>query len=175
MRNAMRGLAVVLALMLAVGSNAALQRVTVPQGTQVFLAFDQALRSSTIKVGMPVRLHVRDNVMVNRHLVLARGTKVTGVITSIEKRKSYGVDANMRIALNPVKSESGSTITLMPRNTNKFIGKNSGKAAGATAGGAMILGPVGLAGGYFVHGKKINIKVGDLLDTEVTKTTMIRR
>jgi hypothetical protein len=117
---------------------------------------------------------VRDNVIVGRHTVLAAGTRVTGVISKLEKNKRYGVNAKMRIALNPVKSAYGAPIDLMPRTTNKYVGGQTGKAAGATAGGAAILGPVGLAGGLFVKGKPVKIKVGDVLDTEVMRSVTLR-
>ena len=45
----------------------------------------------------------------------------------------------------------------------------------AESGGAVVFGPVGLIGGYFVHGKAVNIKVGDTLVTAVPKDVVLRR
>jgi hypothetical protein len=176
MKIGLRSLTLVVAVLLVVGANAAMtQRVSVPQGTQVVLVFDQPLSSKTATVGTPVRLHVKNDVALKGHTILASGTKVTGVISKVEQRKRYGVNAKMRIALNPVKSTYGTPIDLMPRTTNKYVGAKTGKAAAATAGGAAVLGPVGLAGGYFIHGKQVNIKRGDLLDTEVMRAVVLTR
>jgi hypothetical protein len=148
--------------------------IVVPKGTDVVLVFDQSLTSKSARIGQPIRLHVRDNVRVSGRTVLTRGTRVTGVISKVEKRGRYGVNAKMKIALDPVRSAFGERLTLEPRSKGSNIGQNSGKAAGATAGGAVVLGPVGLVGGYFVHGKQTNVSVGDLLPTQVSKDTVLR-
>ena len=49
-----------------------------------------------------------------------------------------------------------------------------GVAAGASAGGALVLGPVGLVGGYFIVGKSVNVKVGDHLVSQVSSDTMLK-
>ena len=111
--------------------------------------------------------------MVN-NTVLAAGKKVTATISQVDKRGHYGVNAKMRIVLNPVRSAYGGMINLEPRTKGKVVaGKKSNQAAGATAGGAILLGPVGLVGGYFIHGKAVTVKVGDQLVTEVSKTVML--
>lgn len=151
------------------------QRITVPQGTPVDLIFDQGLDSKTTKVGQAVRLHVRDDVMVGNRTIIRSGAPVTGVITNVKKRQRYGVNAQMMIALNPVRSAYGQGIPLSPRTKgNRIGGRKSGQAAGATAGGAIVLGPVGLLGGYFVHGKRVVIHPGDPLATEVSSTVVLR-
>ena len=161
---------------LAVSASAKVERVTVPKGTEVILAFDQALSSKTARVGDSVALHVKNSVKVAGHTVLAAGTKVTATISQVDQRKRYGINAKMRIVLNPVKSAYGGMLNLEPRSKGKTVGgKKSNQAAGATAGGAILLGPVGLAGGYFIHGKAVTVKVGDLLATEVSKTVTLVR
>ena len=170
-------LVVILLGLLAVGASALTERVTVPKGTDVTLVFDQALSSKTAKVGDPVALHVENAVKVGGHTILAPGARVTATISQVDKRKRYGINAKMRIVLNPVRSAYGGMINLEPRSKGQYVGgKKSGEAAGATAGGAILLGPVGLAGGFFVHGKPVNIKVGDQLETEVATTvTLVHR
>ncbi len=144
-------------------------RVAVPAGTPVTLVFDQTLSSKTAKVGQQVKFSVADDVMVGSTLVIKKGTPVTGVIAKAEKRKRFGVNATIRIALNPVKSTQGARIALEPRSQGHPVeGEKSGQGAAATVGGAAILGPVGLVGGYFVSGKDVEVKPGDKLETEVS-------
>jgi hypothetical protein len=162
--------------LLAASASAKVERITVPKGTEVILAFDQALSSKTAKVGESVALHVKNAVKIAGHTILAAGTKVTATISQVDKRKRYGVNAKMRMVLNPVRSAYGGMITLEPRSKGQYVGgKKTNEAAGATAGGAILLGPVGLVGGYFIHGKAVTIKVGDQLATQVSKTVTLVR
>lgn len=166
-----RVIAVLAAAALVVPSLAA---VVLTKGTTVDLAFDQALSSKKAKVGDTVRLHVKNDVRAGGKVVVPAGTKVTGVLSKVEGRKRFGVNATMQITLNPIMV-SGQKVTLAPRNKGAQIGGTRGNmAAGAAAGGAAVLGPIGLVGGYFVVGKNVNIKVGDKLETEVTKDVRFR-
>ena len=163
-----------MAAMLALAAGLLAASVTVPKGTAVTLVFDRALTSQTAKVGDSVRLHVKDNVKVGAKTVIKKGTHVTGALTEVKHRQRYGVNAKIMIALNPVMSTYGSKISLDHRQSGRQSGgKKSEQAAGASVGGAVLLGPVGLVGGYFVTGKRVVIKVGDLLPTEVAKTTVL--
>lgn len=176
MKRTSKLLVILLLGLLAVSVSANAERITVPKGTEVILAFDQALSSKTAKVGESVALHVKNSVKIAGSTVLAAGTKVTATISQVDKRKRYGINAKMRIVLNQVRSTYGEMITLEPRSKGQYVGgKKSNEAAGATAGGAILLGPVGLVGGYFIHGKPVTIKVGDELVTEVAQTVTLRR
>ena len=117
-----------------------------------------------------------NDVTVAGHIILNAGTPVTATISQVEKRKRYGINAKMRIMLNPVESTYGRMLSLEPRSEGKFVGgKKSTEAAGATVGGAILLGPVGLLGGYFIVGKSVTINVGDQLTTEVAKSVTLKR
>jgi hypothetical protein len=147
--------------------------ITVPKETDVTLIFDESLSSKTAKEGQTVKMHVADDVTVDGKTVLKAGTPVTGTITKVSKRKRFGVNARMRFAINPVKSAMGTMIPLEPREKGKAAGSKTGEAAGASAGGAILLGPVGLVGGYFVVGKSVTIRPGDKLVSMVSQDTTI--
>lgn len=173
LRIAVASLVLLAACALVMAATAPAKTITVPQGTQVMLVFDQAVNSETAKVGDRVKLHVRDDVMVGSRLVVKQGTPVVGVISTVKKRKIYGINAKVRIALNPVQSVQGVPISIEPRTKGQTTTKKTGQAAAATAGGAIIAGPVGLVGGAFIHGKQVHVKAGDLLDTQVAKDIVI--
>ena len=139
------------------------------------MKFDKALSSRTSNVGDTVSLHVADNVMVGNKVVIKKGTKVTGVMSKVNHRKHYGVNAKIRLALNPIKSTYGKKISIEPRTKGDLVGGKTGEAAGAAIGGAAILGPIGLIGGYFVVGKPVTVKVGDPLSTLVSKNIVLRK
>jgi hypothetical protein len=152
----------------ALAAIAAFANVWVPKGTQVSLAFDEAISSKNAKVGDTVKMHVIDDVLVNNKTVLAAGTPVTGIISSVRKRAHFGVNAKMQITLQPVQG-----ITLTPRTTGKQTGSRPDHAAEISGAGALVLGPIGLVGGYFVVGKSVEIKEGDRLETEVSKNVTV--
>ena len=154
-------------LIVAVAVYAQPQRIAIPKGTPVNLAFDQDLSSKTAKVGQAVALHVIDPVTVNGHTIIPAGTKVSATISKVEKRKRYGINASMRLVFNPIMAY-GKAIPIIPRTEGKTLGtEKTGQAAGATVGGAAILGPIGLLGGYFITGKSVEIKAGDPIMSEV--------
>jgi len=173
LRIAAASLVLLAACALVMAATAPAKTITVPQGTQVLLVFDQAVNSETAKVGDRVKLHVRDNVMIGNRLIIKKGTPAEGVISTVKQRKIYGINAKVRIALNPVKSVQGVPINIEPRTKGQTATKKTGQAAAATVGGAIVAGPVGLVGGAFIHGKQVHVKAGDLLDTQVAKETAI--
>lgn len=130
------------------------------KGDEVTLKFAQALTSKTAKAGDKVKFTVVKTVGK-----LKAGTAVSGVIEKVDKRDRFGKNARIRLALNPVMG-----VTLAPRDKGKpFYGGQTDKAAIAAGAGALVLGPIGLAGGYFITGKSVNIKAGDTLRTEVVR------
>ena len=176
MKSVLRTTLLSFAVLLAFAAVASAARLVIPKGTHVTVVFDQALNSKTTKVGERVRLHVQDDVFINGQKVIRRGARVQGVITRVSKRKHYGINAEMRIALRPVRSVTGIMVPLEAGGKGEQVsGKKSGQAAGATVGGAAVFGPIGLVGGYFISGKSVRIKVGDRLVTEVPKNVVLRR
>lgn len=148
---------------------AAVEAITVPKGLDVPLVFDEGFSSKTAKVGQTVKMHVSEDVKVGDKTVIPAGTSATGVISKVEKRKHFGVNAKMQITLNPIKAVTGDSIPLEPKDKGKYTGGTTDKAAAASGGGALLLGPIGLVGGYFVVGKSVNIKPGDRLVSSVSE------
>lgn len=159
---------------LLASANAQAQSVTVKQGADVTLKFTSRLYSSSAKLGDKVTLKVAENFVLGGRTILAAGTPVTGVVSNVDKRDRFGKNARIRITLNPVKSAYGEMIQLEPRQKgNQLSGSRTDKAAVASGAGALVLGPVGLVGGYFVHGKNVKIRPGDRLYTEVAQDVVV--
>lgn len=146
--------------------------VTVPKGTDVKLVFAQKVDSRKAKEGDKVMLKVADNVMVNGKTILAAGTPVSGVIENVTKRDHFGKNASIRLALNPIQTKGG-MLYLQPRDKQSVTGRRSDTAAAASGAGALVLGPIGLVGGYFVKGKPVKVQVGDPLLTSVSRTVIL--
>lgn len=151
-------MSVALVLGSAVGAYAA----HLPPGTEVPLVFQQAVSNKHAHVGDTIAFTIKNDVLgPNGHVALHAGTPVTGVIEKVDGRSHFGVNAKIRIALNPVHG-----IELEPRDKGKQIGgTRTDEAAAAAGGAALVFGPLGLAAGYFVVGHNVNIHRGDTLRT----------
>jgi hypothetical protein len=142
------------------------EEITLKKGTDVKLAFDNSLSSNTAKPGDQVELHLTDPVQIDGKTVIAEGAKVHGTVKKVEKRKHFGINANIQLYLDPVKSVTGKSVSLGFKSKSGDLARPGG-AAGASVGAAAVLGPIGLAAGYFVVGKKVNVKPGDKLTANV--------
>ena len=158
---------------IAAGPRASAADITVTKDTDVPLVFDQPVSSKTAKAGDRIAMHVASDVVVNGKTVIPMGTKVTGIVSKVEKRKHFGVNAKLRLAFDPIRVH-GARIDIEPKDKGKYTGTRTDQAGAAAGGGALLLGPLGLAGGYFVVGKQVNIKVGDTLVTDVVHDTIVR-
>jgi len=154
--------------------NMTAETVMVKEGTDVPLVFAQKVSSKTAKEGQMVNLKVEKNVMVDGTVVIPAGTPVTAVIENVEKQGRFGKNAVIEFSINPVMV-NGQTIQLQNRQKGlKFQGGHTGNAAAASVGGAVLLGPLGLLGGYGVVGKPVAIDPGMKVKTEVASTVAVR-
>jgi len=135
-----------------------------PPGTEVNLVFRQNVTSKWAKPGEQINLAVKHDVRApDGRIVLAAGTPVVGIIDKVKGRAHFGVNAQIRIDLEPIHG-----IRLEPRDKGAIIGgTRTDEAAAASGGAALVFGPLGLIGGYFVVGHNVNIHPGDTLRTVV--------
>jgi len=141
--------------------------------TEVKLALDDALSSKTAKAGDMVHFHLSEPVTVSGKTVIASGAPVVGRVTKVNRRGHFGTNAKIQLELSPVKTVAGTEVPLgFKTKTNDMA--RPGAAAGTSVGAAVLLGPVGLAGGYFVVGKEVKMKPGDKLSVEVSKDTLVK-
>jgi hypothetical protein len=143
------------------------------KGTKITLVFDTPLNSKTAKIGDRVQFHVQDPLELDGKTVVAAGAKTTGTVEKVNKRKRYGINATIQLAMASLTAVSGQTIPLGFKTEGPAISGKTGGAAAATAGGAIVLGPVGLIGGYFIPGKTVDSKPGDIMTVQVDRDTMI--
>jgi len=160
------GITLSLAMALTTIMPAYADSVVLKKGTDVKMEFDQSLSSTTAKPGDRVMMHVIDPVMVDGKTVIPEGAKVRGIVKKVDKRKHFGVNAKIQLYLDPVKSVSGTEVPLGFKSKHGDLSRPS-TAVGASAGSALVLGPIGLAAGYFVVGKKVTVKPGDKITANV--------
>jgi hypothetical protein len=141
--------------------------------TDVKLTFDNALSSKTAEVGQVVWFHVEDPVTVDGTTVIAAGTKVKATIVRVRGRARYGVNARIQMDIRHIQCVDGKFAPIGYKTKDKEFGGRTGGATAATIGGEVLLGPIGLIGGYFVMGKQLNVKPGDQMTVEIQRDTTV--
>jgi hypothetical protein len=110
-----------------------------------------------------VHVKVAEDVMDGETLLIPKGTIGTGHISEITKARSFGRNAKLNIVFDQLQGIDGTVFTAIQGEEAKAKTKGELKAAGASVAGAVLLGPVGLVGGFFVKGKSIDLPVGTLV------------
>lgn len=135
-------------------------RVTLAKDTLVKIKLLSALNTKQSRVGDTVNFQVVTDVVSGDVLTLAQGAKGIGKVTKIEPSKNFGRDAKLEVSFDTVEAIDSSIVATVLGDKAKEETKSLAKAAGATMAGLVILGPVGLVGGAFVHGEEVNIPAG---------------
>lgn len=149
------------------------QRVIIPANTVVTMTSLDELNSKTIQQGDVVRFIIADDVLVGDVIAIPRGMEVNGTVTKARKSGRFGKDGKIEIQYDHVRAADGSPITLTVGDQTKEQYKRTAGAVGASAAGAVILGPVGLVGGLFVHGNEVDIPAGATMYAETKENTEV--
>jgi len=156
-------------MVLSFAAALAMASTTVPKGTQVTLTFDQAVSSRKAHSGDKIKMHVTNDVVVDGRTVIKAGTPLWATVDEVKKNERFGINAHLKLDLPNV-----SGIPLKPRIQGKDSGSSADHAAEVAGAGALVLGPIGLLGSYFVVGKPVKVKDGDTLQTQVAEDTVVR-
>ncbi|WP_298705668.1 hypothetical protein [uncultured Veillonella sp.] len=132
--------------------------------TEVFsVTLDTAISTKSNKVGDTFDFTVADDIMDGNVLLVPAGTMGTGHISEIKSASSFGRNGKLDLVFDSVETINGDTFTAIQGEEAKAKTKQELKAAGASVAGAVLLGPVGLVGGFFVKGKNIELPVGSTI------------
>ncbi len=145
---------------LAYSDTIAAGRTALAQDTLIKIKMLTALTSKSSRVGDKVRFEAAQDVYVGPMLVIAKGAVGTGKVLSVEQARNFGRDGKLDISFDTITAVDGSVINTYMGEKAKKETLSLAKAAGATIAGLVILGPVGVVGGAFVHGKDANIPAG---------------
>lgn len=122
-------------------------------GTPVKIKLLTELSSTASKEGDIVEYQVVSDVTQDNKLVIPTGAYGRGVVQKVKKAGPFGQEGQVGIDFGSLRAIDGTLLpmTFQPRTTG---GVGQGElAAGASLGGMVLLGPLGLAAGYLVQGK----------------------
>lgn len=156
----------------AVPANAG-STVSVPGGTEVLLKFLTPVDSGTAKEGDEIKFEVVGDVVVGRVIVFRMGDPGRGTVTDVSQPGIFGKNARVHIAFIQATAADGRPVRLSPLDvTPESVRevKDVGGAGASSLAGAILLGPLGLAAGAFVHGGQVSVPAGAVGTTKVAQT-----
>jgi hypothetical protein len=147
--------------------------VTVPKETLVKIKLLTELDSSKNKVGDSVRYRVMDDVVIKDRLVIAAGTEGVGRVREVSTAKRLGQDGRLVVDFGTLAAIDGSSVALVVEEKATEKNKSLELAAGAGMAGVILLGPIGLAGAWFVKGRDVVIPMGTEFYVEVMRDARV--
>ncbi len=144
--------------------------VDLPANTVFKISMNEDVNTKTNLVGDVVHFTVQEDVRSGDVLVLPRGAQGSGVITKVVKPQSFGRSGKLEISFDQVFSIDDEAIPTVLGVESKEMIKKEAAAVGASAVGALVLGPVGLVGGFFVKGSNVDMPAGTQLYIQTKET-----
>lgn len=145
--------------------------LTLNKGRTIRLQLAENLSSQLNKTGEQVNFHVLSDIFVQGKMVIAQGTNTKGRILDAKPAKSWGKSGKLAVGIESTTAVDGSLVVL-----TSSISDNedwSPMAAGGAIVGALAFGPVGLAMGGGIKGKKVDIPKGTIVTVFVAENTEI--
>ncbi|MEA3507374.1 MAG: hypothetical protein U9R40_00440 [Synergistota bacterium] len=153
------------------------QNIHVPSSHVFKASFIETISPAETAAEDPVLLKMEEDLIIEGYLVAPMGSLVTGKVDSIKPPRSFGRPAEISFAFDAIQP-------LGPGAIPVFLGeaavatskadKTVAAAAGTSALGFVLLGPVGLVGGLFVKGDAKDIPAGTPLYLETSAATETR-
>ena len=152
-------------LMTITFSNARLQTglVTLPKDTLVKIKLVTALDSKRNKTGDAVEFEVAEDLYAGGMMVLPKGAPGNGKLTKVEQAQNFGRDAKLEVNFEKVTALDLTLVPTVLGEKAKKETESTATAAGAGFAGMILLGPIGVVGAAFVHGKNITVPAGTTL------------
>ncbi|HOY68335.1 MAG TPA: hypothetical protein PLP29_15750 [Candidatus Ozemobacteraceae bacterium] len=166
MRSMLQVLSSILALYLVIAPQAEAATL-IPKGTLVRLRLEQTLSTKTNKTGEMVKLTAVEAIKLGKTTVIKKGALAQAQLEKVRGPGRFGRNGSIKIRYLFVTSARGKQIPIVLGERSIKANQSMGLAAGASAAGYIILGPIGVVGGAFVKGRHIDIPAGTELMVEV--------
>ena len=121
------------------------------------------LDSKKNKVGDVVDFEVAEDVYAAGMLIIAKGALGSGKLLKAEPAQNFGRDAKLEVSFDNVEALDMTIVPTLLGEKAKKETESMAIAAGAGVAGMILLGPIGLVGAAFVHGKNVTVPAGTLL------------
>ena len=145
------------------GAKMKANQVSLPKDTLIKIKTVTPLDTKQSKTGDPVEFEVADDVYAAGMLVIPRGSVGRGKLTQVESAQNFGRDAKLVVNFESVEAMDLTKVATVLGEQAKKETQSLARAAGAGFAGMLLLGPIGVVGAAFVHGKNITIPPDTML------------
>ncbi|MDD2206228.1 MAG: hypothetical protein WCQ97_00605 [Aminobacterium sp.] len=148
----------------------------IPAGQVFKVKFKNTLSPSTAKKGDSVDLELSEDLVSGNTLLAPAGCRVVAHIDSVTKPRSFGRPAEVNVGVDQLLPLGPEVIPVTIGEQAKKASKAESSqiaAAGTSFIGAILFGPVGLAGGFLVRGDAKEIPAGTELFIETAQAVRI--
>lgn len=155
------------------GEQIGISQATINKDTLIKVKMVTPLDTRQNRAGDAVEFQAVDDVYANGVLVIAKGAQGTGKVTKVEPAKNFGRDAVLTVSFDNIEAVDSSLIDTVLGDKAKEQTKSLATAAGASVAGIAILGPIGVVGGAFIHGKEASIPADTELFVQTKADTVV--
>lgn len=114
-----------------------------------------------------------DDISHGGRVLLPKWSKGEGVVLFARKRGMFGSSGRLELDFGEVQLAGGESVRLVLDKASEEANKMAVTAAGTSAGGALILGPIGLVGGVFIKGRDVHIPKGTITYLAVAEDVVV--
>jgi len=154
------------------------KEIEIPKQRVFKVALKYSLSPQEVKAGDAVELTLVGDLAVDSSLVAPSGSRVLGHVESVKPPRSFGRPSEVKIAFDhivPLDVINKVPVTLGPEAEKATKADDSVvAAAGASFFGAVLLGPLGLAGGMLVKGDVKDVPAGTPFYLETADVAHVR-
>jgi hypothetical protein len=143
--------------------------VQIPAATVFKANFMDTLTVRTVAVGDIVRLEMEEDCIINGTLTVAKGNRLFAEVTKVRLPRSFGRPSEIHFDFKNIETIGGKPVPVVVGPEAKKameVDANMIGAAGASLAGAIVFGPLGIAGGILVRGNDRQIPEGTLIYVE---------
>jgi len=153
------------------------QDVRVPANMVFRASFIDRISPKSAAAGDVVRLKMEDHLSIEGYLVAPRGSRIIARVDKVKPPRSFGRPSEISFVFDRLEP-------LGPEEIPVFLGdaavlasksdKTVAAAAGTSALGFILLGPIGLAGGFLVKGDAQEIPPGSVIYLETSALSNVK-
>ena len=150
--------------------------IELPAATIIRASLAHSLSPKTAKKGDPVDMVLHSDLVVGANLIAPKGSRVSAVVTEVTKPRSFGRPGEVKVGVESLFSIGSQPIPLtFGEESRQAVEAESAQlaAAGTSVVGALLLGPVGLVGGFLVRGDLKELPAGTVVFSQTADAVKV--
>lgn len=131
------------------------------------------LSSKDSRAGDSFTFIASEDIFDNGVLIIPKGALGHGTVKAVDHAGNIGQDGKLLTSFDTLMGVDGTPIEVTLGDKAKQKTNTAAKVAGASVAGAILLGPIGLIGGAFVHGEDHVLTAGTELYIQTKSDTQL--